>query len=651
MNKREENLIRILYEKKNTFVIVEEMAEHENCSDKTIRNSLDKVEDHISKFSSVLELERIRGKGIRLKVKEDSRITLKDILDRDCSNEDILSTDERRFELLYTLLMDTKPVTLKELSKKYYINREVIVDDLNEIGKRLEKYNLKIISKKKVGTFVEGLEKDKREALSQSIKNLDGFDKVKPTLKNIFMSHEIDLVNKAIMDLQDHIEVYFTDESSNALAIHVLFMIKRIKLNQAVSISNDEKNLVKSKLQYSWALKLAGYLEKNFSLTFPKNEITYLAVHLLGMRYSVSNDIELIDFTSGTDSNIMDILLDRLLNNMEQTCKVSFKSDEILIAGLRLHLYGSLNRIKYGLSLENPLFEDIKRMSPYLYYEALDTVDRFNSEYNINIPKEEVAYITVHFQASIERYNNILSKKYSAVVVCHLGIGVSNYLKIKLEKIFSWIDFRDNISVKEIRKYMKYNSVDFIFSTVDIGNLDLKYIKIGPIIDKIEESRIKEAVNNHMVHNELKNETKIHKFIDEKFIFLKKELKNKVEVIELITSKLYELGRVDSKFHKSVFTRELIDSTEIGNFLAIPHGDTNHIIFSTISILTLEEPILWCDEKVQIVFLLAVKKEDYLKDDTMRSFFKYLNNLSNNEESLERLIKENNINNFLKLIK
>lgn len=651
MNKREENLIRLLYEKKNTFVVIQEMVEHEGCSDKTIRNSLDRIEEYLSKFSSDLELERVRGKGICLKIKEDSNLTLKDILASDYFDEYMLSTDERRFELLYTLLMDTKPVTLEELAERYYVNKKVITDDLNQLGKQLEKFNLKIVSKQKVGTYIEGREKDKRDALSHGIKNLGNLNKAKPTLKSIFMPYEIDLVNKAIMDLQNNIKIRFTDESSDALAIHLLFMIKRIKLNQAISISQDERDLVKRKPQYSWALKLAGHLEKNFSLIFPKNEITYLAVHLLGMRYSSGSNMESMDFALESDKGIMDVLLNRLLNNMEKICRVPFKSDEILIKGLKLHLYGSLNRIKYGLSLENPLFEDIKRMSPYVYYEALATVNEFNSEYNIRIPKEEVAYIAVHFQASIERHNNSSFKKHTAVVVCHLGIGVSSYLQIKLEKIFPWMDFRGNISVKGIGKYVEENPTDFIFSTVDIENFETKYIKISSIIDRAEEIRIKEVVNNNMDYVDLNNQGETHKFISRQFIFLNKNFKNKEEIIEFITSKLYKAGKVDSRFHKSVLKRELMDPTEIGHLLAIPHGDTDYIVSSAIGILTLEKPILWDSEKVQIVFLLAVKKEDYSKDDTMRNFFKYLNNLSNDEGKLAKLINENDVGNFLGLLK
>ena len=60
---------------------------------------------------------------------------------------------------------------------------------------------------------------------------------------------------------------------------------------------------------------------------------------------------------------------------------------------------------------------------------------------------------------------------------------------------------------------------------------------------------------------------------------------------------------------------------------------------------------MWGDDKVQIVLLLAVKKEDYSKDNAMRSFFKCLNNIISNKETLDNLIKENNVDRFLELIR
>ena len=652
MNKREENLVRILYEKKNIFVLVREMAEHENCSEKTVRNSLDRLDAYLAKFSDDLKLERKKGKGICLKIREGSKLTLNHILDSDHVSEDKLTNDERKFDLTYTLLISTKPVTLKKLAQKYYVNKKIIADDLKDIGKQLERYDLKIVSKQKVGNFVEGLEKDKREALSRIIKNLGEFNKTKSILKSIFMPYEIDIVNKSIMDLQDDINASFTDESISALTIHILFMIKRIKLDQFIMLSESEKKLVKSKIQYSWAVELAKSLENVFSIKFPEDEIVYMAINLLGIKYTNGSNMEMGNFIEHSDSSIIDILIGMLLDDLENVeDDVSFKSDEVLKQALRLHLYASLNRINYGLPLENPILDKIKQMNPYLYYEILDIVDRFNARYKMHIPREEVAYITIHFLASIERNRKDAGKKYSAVIVCHLGIGISNYLQIKLEKIFPWIDFKGSISLKEVRRYAKNNSVSFIFSSVDIDEPGIDYIKISPIIDKADEANIKEAVNKRIAGMESKRNGKIDKFIYKKFIFLKKDMKNKIEVIRFIADKLQSSGRIDDAFLDSVLKRENIDSTEIGNLLAIPHGDADHIISSTISILTLKKPIIWDKEQVQIVFFLAVKKEDYSKDNTMRNFFRCLNNIITSRETIDKLIKENDVGCFLKSIK
>ena len=72
---------------------------------------------------------------------------------------------------------------------------------------------------------------------------------------------------------------------------------------------------------------------------------------------------------------------------------------------------------------------------------------------------------------------------------------------------------------------------------------------------------------------------------------------------------------------------------------------------NSLSILTLKNPIVWDRDQVQIIFLLAVKKEDYSRDNTMRDFFKSLNNLAANKEMLKRLVKKDNVELFLEFIK
>lgn len=58
----------------------------------------------------------------------------------------------------------------------------------------------------------------------------------------------------------------------------------------------------------------------------------------------------------------------------------------------------------------------------------------------------------------------------------------------------------------------------------------------------------------------------------------------------------------------SIFEREEMSSTSIGDLVAIPHPIYNECGTSFISILILNKPIIWDDLFVQVVFLLNVEK-------------------------------------------
>ena len=59
----------------------------------------------------------------------------------------------------------------------------------------------------------------------------------------------------------------------------------------------------------------------------------------------------------------------------------------------------------------------------------------------------------------------------------------------------------------------------------------------------------------------------------------------------------------------SVFEREEASPTEIGNLVAIPHPIYGDPPESRIAILILDKPIVWEKERVQLVFLISIAKD------------------------------------------
>ncbi|KAI0000083.1 hypothetical protein F4779DRAFT_151599 [Xylariaceae sp. FL0662B] len=55
-----------------------------------------------------------------------------------------------------------------------------------------------------------------------------------------------------------------------------------------------------------------------------------------------------------------------------------------------------------GLSVPNPMMLDIKK-DPYMFDMAIYATKELNAGYPFTIPEEEAAYLTLHFQAAVER--------------------------------------------------------------------------------------------------------------------------------------------------------------------------------------------------------------------------------------------------------
>ncbi len=107
---------------------------------------------------------------------------------------------------------------------------------------------------------------------------------------------------------------------------------------------------------------------------------------------------------------------------------LDFHKDQELINGLNIHLDPVLKRLSYDLSVSNPMLHDIKKMYPYLFHLIIDVLEDINQTFDLCIPEEEAAYLTLHFQATIERSRRSSHNPKRTIIVCHMGIGMSQLL-------------------------------------------------------------------------------------------------------------------------------------------------------------------------------------------------------------------------------
>lgn len=618
--------------------VVRDLAANLNCSEKTIRNDFEAIDAYLAQYGEA-RLLRKPGIGVNLEIEEHERAKLFDQLFRSIQDTGYERDDNRIAAIAYELLMNTKPTTLQELADKYYVNRAIIKRDLDSLNPWLHKRRLDIVSRQRVGIIIEGAEKDKRAALSK-VSQLIGTS-TNDFIKKRFEAYEVDLITRELKRLEQKEAFHFTDEAFENLLIHTLLMVRRTKLCQPIYFSEQEQAFIQKKREYQWTLAFIGQLEHYFSVSFPPSELAYLTAHLLGAKIRSRTRLDSARLTEHPLKITAEVteVVQSLMRKMSRLTFIDFEQDLTLKEGLSIHLSSTIHRLSYGLSVTNPLLQDIKKMYPYIFSMIIYATNELSHNFHFTVPEDEVAYLTLHFQASIERLNKQTRLIKNIVTVCHMGVGISQILRTKLERKFSGIQVMDSVRRADLNSYLEHHPVDFIVSTVplnDMNSMDVPYIVVSPLLEPVDVKKITDFLERLEEHPLEAAASFMQIYTKPALIFSQVEVSHRFEIIEHLANCLYAEGYVEQDYAHQALLRERVSSTTIGGGIAIPHGDPKLVKQSQIAIATLKEPLEWEQEKVSIVFMLALRNDE---QENTKKLFHRLSLLSEQPSLIEQLIR------------
>jgi activator of the mannose operon (transcriptional antiterminator) len=639
MNDRQKDILHMLLTDARPHLVIRDIALHFGCSEKTIRNDLDEIDQYLTQSSNA-RLVRKPGYGVALDISEPDKaqITAELLRSRSIKPKEQETEEERLIAVAYRLLMETKPVTIQELADKHYTSKTVIKKDLDALRDWLAKWDLIVVSKQKVGVLIEGKERDKRAALSK-LSQLTG-EAGQAFIKDRFAPHELDIVTRELKQLELDAQLAFTDEAFDNLLIHTLLMIRRTKLKQPITFSEQEKVFVRGKPEFRWTGAFIRKLERFFAVRFPEDEVAYLTAHILGGKIRSRARIETAEPGADPSAETAEArgLAETLVRKMSALTWVDFGQDEALMEGLRIHIYSTLNRLSYGLTVSNPMLQDIKRMYPYMFDMVIYATRELSEGYPITIPEEEVAYLTLHFQAAVERLSQPAEGRKRIVTVCHMGVGMSQILRSKLERKFPELHVLDSVRKADLPGYLAHHSVDFIISTIPLENVNVPYITVSPLLETGETQKIADFIgklDQESGHAEHAGSI-LGMYTQPSLIFPRLTIGHRFELIELLGNELAKQGFVEPDYAHQALLRERLSSTTIGGGIAIPHGDPKLIRTSRIAVATLEEPLEWQEEKVSVVFMLALAPQE---QEMTKKLFQRLSLLSEQPSTVERLVQ------------
>ncbi|MGE0990778.1 BglG family transcription antiterminator [Bacillus sp. Gnz1/2] len=646
MNKRQQEILQFLLSESNEYLLVQELADRIGCSEKTIRNDFKVIEEYVEKHSDALLIRR-PGLGVCLEITDYDKSSLFNKLYAVQQDIGYASDEERLLQIAYSLLMNVKPVTVQELAEQYFVNRATVKKDLDRIETWLEELGLDLVVKQRIGLTVESDERSKRKALAKLSDLIHNRELMNQFIKKQFLYHEIKFVMTELKALQKRYATFFTDDTLENLLLHTLIMVRRMKLKQPISMSKDDLKIVRETKEYGWALDFLTRLEFVFTVHFTEEEIAYLAIHILGGKFRYQDEWERDKLN--VNNPMLSQVVSHLIGRMSKLNEIDFGEDPFLLEGLQMHLYTTLNRLQYNLSVSNPMLHEIKRMYPYMFDMLIHELDDMNQSLSLQIPEEEAAYLTLHFQAAMERLSDKKVSK-NVIIVCHMGIGMSQLLRTKIERKFRHVHVLDCIAKSDLEEYlMKNKKVELIISTIDLPQLNIPHFVVSPLLERSEESKLEEFMKKlDEIPSNGNKDFVLLDYTTPFLVFLQQEVEHRYELIERLARSLYEKGYVEKEYIENAIARDRMSATTIGAGVAIPHGSPKLIKESVIAVATLREPLDWGVEKVSLVFMLAVKSDG---KEVTKQLFHELSFISEQPVFVQKLIKEKNIMKFLSYLR
>lgn len=519
LTERQRDIILMLPGKNDNPITISNIAKSLNLSDRTVKRDLLTIEQ----WFDLNDFNLSKKPGVGIFIDEDSSMIqyIYELLKIENIERVYQKPDRIKF-ILSRLLSSDGPIKYYVFTNYLKISDKTLNQDLIDISDWLEEFNIKLVKKQGEGISIIADEKSIRKAQVNLIyENLDDEKRIEiirdiseeKKLEFIRENDVFSMINKKIVvkvkktldKILSELSIKLSENSYLGLVVHISLAVERIKIGEYTHLEEDKFFSMYNTQEYIFAEKITRELESEFSVSIPRDETIYISMHIKGANIIVGEDSH-----NKYDENLEEYF--SVLNiikamKMEVESKFSIKlDDERLERDLKNHLMPAINRLKMSMKIRNPILEEIKKTYRDLFDKLRLVVPTIIYKYtpldeSIEIPDDEIGFLTIHFAASIER-SVFIEKKIRIVTACPTGIGTSRLISSKIEKRFRNIEVVDNVSILNINKnIIEEEDIDLIVSTVDIGSFseidiseEIPYIVVSTILNEDDFEKIRDNI-------------------------------------------------------------------------------------------------------------------------------------------------------------
>ena len=475
-----------------------ELSEEYGVSDRLVRYIIDDCDFYLRSIG--LPPISFDDEGVSLKITASQ----KKILLEKIGNLDVysyaVSASERRDYILLSMLCCTEPLKSAFFASLLNVSKSSIDKDIAMARQEIDAYNLDIKAMAGKGSYLDGDEIDIRYLYLKIISRYFDFGKAvseESSQVQSFMERNIYVfvfelylkkVLKIVEDVEADSKLKLSFLSLKDLCIYLIIMINRISLNRSITLFNDYIEEIKELKTYEQANEICEKIAREFGIGISSSERAYVCLMLESAYYTATDSFAIKEWA------VVQTVANELIHSVSQKLNVDLSGDSQLINLLTLHLGLTSFKTHNKIPIVNAELENIRTSYEHVFTVVKESVSEIKKELFEGITDDDIAYITLHFQAALER-NKEKGKTYNIIVVCIHGYGtaslmkemiVSRFRNIVVKKIIT----RNNISNEDL------SGIDFIVSSVDLNETRCPVVKVNTILKKQDQMAIEKTMNS-----------------------------------------------------------------------------------------------------------------------------------------------------------
>lgn len=594
-------------------------------SSRTIRNDIKELNTLMKHHGASILSEA--GSGFYLKVDDQDAFQKlrKEIAeDEEGEPDNIIPSDpkERANYIMQKLLKSTLDsavvIDSYDLADEVFISMSTLKKDIKQIDKLLERFSLKVGISQKKGVHIIGDEANIRYCISEFIFKHNDLDLEK---ENQFLDDLIDLdiyqqIKEILLDIMQKYEIRLTDIAFKNLIVHIVIIMKRAKHQQRIDYDEDEIKNLESHVEFLAAKDVLDKIHQEMKLDIT-DEVHYLTQHLISSKKFLTTD-----FTNDQEEYQFKKEIQAILYRIKEETSVDLSDDIQLINGLAVHLSVALQRLRFHMNVRNDFLDYMKNNYPFAFELAVKASEFVESAFHIKTNENEIGLLAIHFGAALERKGlNEKKKTFEACIVCATGMATAMLMKERVKQFF-----QDRIHIVKTCPLYEVNqelidSMDIILTTVPIKDFQSeKIVQTQLLLDMQDVKNIEAFISDHSITN-----AQFKEIFREDLYFSNIHLKTRDEVLHYITDQMVKKGYMNQQTKQSVFKREEMATTELGSLVAMPHSIDSDKEEASVSVTILDKPMIWDQEKVQVVILLNIPKSKYqMWENVFKTLYNFL---------------------------